>query len=238
LAESVNPLFGAVDHPTHPGYTPGGSSGGESALLALNGSVLGLGTDIAGSVRIPAAFASICSLKPSVGRISRGKNTSTNPGIETLSSVIGPMARTVDDLEYFTKVLLNLNAWELDQTVLPLPYREEQTRLPAKLRIGYYTNIGLVDSSPACKRAVLETVEALRAAGHDVFEFTVPDMPHAAGLAASLLTADKGKTVCLPIKNDPLVAGVKAILKFYHLPWWMTKLQVWSKSDVRCRICN
>lgn len=72
--ETDNPLWGLTTNPRNPAVTPGGSSGGEGALLALHGSIIGFGTDIGGSVRIPSHINGLYGLKPSVG-VHRG-NTS------------------------------------------------------------------------------------------------------------------------------------------------------------------
>ena len=69
---SSNPIFGVTTNPLDKTRSPGGSSSGEGALLGNGGSILGLGTDIGGSVRIPAAFCGISSLKPTSGRIFVG----------------------------------------------------------------------------------------------------------------------------------------------------------------------
>lgn len=70
--ECSNPLWGRSTNPYNDQYTCGGSSGGEGALLAMDGSAIGIGSDIGGSLRIPAAYCGIYSLKPSTGRISFG----------------------------------------------------------------------------------------------------------------------------------------------------------------------
>jgi Asp-tRNA(Asn)/Glu-tRNA(Gln) amidotransferase A subunit family amidase len=64
--ETENPLWGLTTHPINPNFTPGGSTGGEGTLLALNGSVVGWGTDIGGSIRIPSHMLGLYGLKPSV----------------------------------------------------------------------------------------------------------------------------------------------------------------------------
>ena len=62
-----NPVFGVTTNPLDKNRTPGGSSGGEACLIAMGGSILGLGSDIGGSLRIPAHFCGIPSLKPTAG---------------------------------------------------------------------------------------------------------------------------------------------------------------------------
>ena len=69
--ECSNPLFGRTSNPYSDKHTSGGSSGGEAALLAMSGSALGVGSDIGGSLRIPASYCGIYSLKPGPGRLSK-----------------------------------------------------------------------------------------------------------------------------------------------------------------------
>lgn len=68
--ECANPVWGRTTNPWNANYTCGGSSGGEAALLAMDGSAAGIGSDIGGSLRIPAAYCGVYSLKPASGRVS------------------------------------------------------------------------------------------------------------------------------------------------------------------------
>ena len=68
--ECSNPVWGRTTNPYNEDYTCGGSSGGEAALLAMDGSAAGIGTDIGGSLRIPTAYCGVYSLKPASGRVS------------------------------------------------------------------------------------------------------------------------------------------------------------------------
>src|SRR5581483_4899762 len=68
--EADNPVFGRTNHPLDPAYSPGGSSGGEAAIVAASGSPLGLGTDSGGSARHPAHSCGVCTLKPTGGRFT------------------------------------------------------------------------------------------------------------------------------------------------------------------------
>ena len=76
-----NPIFGATKNFLDPKRSPGGSSGGEAALLAGRGSIIGIGTDIGGSVRIPAGFSGCVGLKPSGGRLPWGGEGQPNNGV-------------------------------------------------------------------------------------------------------------------------------------------------------------
>jgi Asp-tRNA(Asn)/Glu-tRNA(Gln) amidotransferase A subunit family amidase len=100
-----NPVFGRTNHPLNPDLTPGGSSGGEAVAIATCMSPGGLGSDLAGSVRIPAHFCGICGLKPTTGRIPGEGQFPPSTGPYSLGAVIGPMARTVADLGLLFHVL-------------------------------------------------------------------------------------------------------------------------------------
>ena len=98
-----NPVFGRTNHHLNAELTPGGSSGGEAVAIATCMSPGGIGSDLAGSVRIPAHFCGICGLKPTTGRVPGELQFPPSTGPYSLGAVIGPMARTVRDL----RLLLN-----------------------------------------------------------------------------------------------------------------------------------
>ena len=89
VAETVNNLFGRTLNPHNLATTPGGSSGGEGALICMRGSPLGVGTDIGGSIRIPAALCGLYGLKPSFGRFPTYNSRSAMYGQEAVVSLLG-----------------------------------------------------------------------------------------------------------------------------------------------------
>lgn len=103
--ETSNPIFGQTNNPHHLKYTAGGSSGGEGAIIAAGGSPLGLGSDVAGSVRIPAAANGIVSLKPTANRIPPTGHVPAMPELLKGWNTAGPMARRVEDLALALSVL-------------------------------------------------------------------------------------------------------------------------------------
>lgn len=107
--ESVNPVYGRSLNPWNKNRAPGGSSGGEGGLAAIRGSVIGMGSDIGGSIRIPAAFCGVYGFKPGSGRVpeyGEGKVSLANSG-KFLRPSRGPIARCVDDLIVMTKVMFD-----------------------------------------------------------------------------------------------------------------------------------
>lgn len=123
--ETINNIIGYTFNPRNRMLSAGGSSGGEGAFLALKGSPLGVGTDIGGSIRIPAAFNGLFGLKPSSGRLPYHGVATSMDGQNPLLSVLGPMAHSVADLELFVKNVLRAQPWLYDPLVCDMPWRSE-----------------------------------------------------------------------------------------------------------------
>src|SRR5215470_6832567 len=102
-----NPIFGRTHNPHNIRYTLGGSSGGEAVAISTCMSPAGLGSDLAGSIRIPAHFCGIAGLKPGTGRVPGEGQYPASAGPYALGSAIGPMARRVEDLQLLFSVLAN-----------------------------------------------------------------------------------------------------------------------------------
>jgi amidase len=227
--ECSNPVFQRTVNPHNPLLIPGGSSGGEGALIAAGGSLIGVGTDIGGSLRFPAAFCGITSLKPSVGRFPIAGNRSLTPGQEAISAVVGPMARNAKDLKYFVQHLLEHKPWNYDAYVIEKPWTPVE--LPAKLRVGYYVNDGVLPSSPACQRGVMEVVDKLKEQGHDVVEFHPPNVWEALEIFYGLVSMDGGQKILAPLQGDPMEPSVKSLAFAASLwrpvRWLLTKVLDW-----------
>ena len=115
--ESASDVFGRATNPHNSKYSPGGSTGGEAALLAYGGSRIGIGTDVAGSVRVPAHYSGVYTIKASSGRFLKMGNSTSMPGQEGVASVYSPMARTLEDLETFWKAIMSMSPWNYDHSV-------------------------------------------------------------------------------------------------------------------------
>ncbi len=100
-AKTGNPFFGATQNPHRLGHTPGGSSGGSGAAVALGLCDAALGTDTMGSIRIPAAYCGIYGFKPAHVAISQDGLEMTEPSLDT----IGPLARDLDVLERVSRAI-------------------------------------------------------------------------------------------------------------------------------------
>jgi amidase len=165
MSDSYNHVFKQSLNSLNRDFISGGSSGGEGALIGCHGSIVGVGTDIGGSIRIPANLQGLYGLSPSVGRFPWWPSTIRD---NIINGVAGPLASSIDSIEIFMKQLLAAEPWNLEPTSYPVPWRDELAVKPErKLRIGYYLDDGMVRVQPPIERAVMEVVEKLKAAGHD-----------------------------------------------------------------------
>jgi amidase len=150
--ESDNLVFGRTNNPYDVTRTPGGSSGGEAALIAACGSPFGLGSDCAGSVRLPAAFCGIAGIKPTSGRLPRTGHFPPAGGWVEQIWQIGPMARRVEDL--ITLMALLVGGDGRDHTVVDMPFLDPAGVDPHKLRIAFYTDNGIAAADQEVARVV------------------------------------------------------------------------------------
>ncbi|KAI9031063.1 amidase signature domain-containing protein [Hyaloraphidium curvatum] len=191
--ESGNAVFGRAANPWNRALTPGGSSGGEGALVAFRGSPLGIGTDIGGSVRIPAFFSGVYGLKTSAGRVSRKQVPHNGPGMGVvggsgMTGVQGPLARSIEDLELYMEVEVAAEEWKHDADIVPIPWTP--VTLPPKLKLGFFTSNGFTNPPPPMRRVLDKALDALRAAGHELVPFPTPHVAEMVGLWYCTCTGD------------------------------------------------
>ncbi|XP_059503972.1 vitamin D3 hydroxylase-associated protein-like [Stegostoma tigrinum] len=211
--ECSNPIFGQTINPHDHKRTPGGSSGGEAALIASGGSVLGIGSDIGGSIRVPAAFCGICGFKPTENRLSSKGIRTAVPGQSVVSAAVGPMARDVDSLALCMRALLCEDMFQLDPSVPPIPFNDEVFSSSKPLRIGYYESDEFWIPNTSMKRAVMETKQLLENAGHMLVPFkplrtrTVLNELFMRGIAS-----DGGRILMERLKGDIIDPTLKDLL--------------------------
>jgi amidase len=167
--ETANLLHGRTCNPWDLERTPGGSSGGESAAIAAGLSAAGLGSDSGGSVRVPAHFTGICSLKPTPGRIPGRGHLPPCVGPFSILGAIGPMARTIADVSLLFRILSGHDP--LDPASSPVALREPALEELRSNRIGFFEDDALVPITTETRAAVQAAVEALRDAGFRVEPF-------------------------------------------------------------------
>jgi amidase len=167
--ETANLLHGRTNNPWDLERTPGGSSGGESAAIAAGLSAAGLGSDSGGSVRVPAHFTGICSLKPTPGRIPGRGHLPPCVGPFSILGAIGPMARTMSDVALMFRTLSGQDP--NDPASPPVALRELALDELRTNTIGFFEDDGLVPVTPETRAAVNAAATALREAGFRVEPF-------------------------------------------------------------------
>lgn len=167
--ETDNLLYGRTNSPWDLERTPGGSSGGEAAAIAAGCSAGGVGSDGAGSVRVPAHFSGICGLKPTPGRIPATGHFPPSLGPFALLGVVGPLARTVADLQLLFEAIAGPDKG--DACAAPVPLRRLSEAEVRKIRIGYFEDDGRTPVTPETRAAVRTAAEALKQQGFEVKPF-------------------------------------------------------------------
>ncbi len=164
--ETDNLLSGRTRNPWDLHRSPGGSSGGESAAIAAGLSAGGLGSDSGGTVREPAHFTGICSLKPTPGRVSAQGHMPPCVGPFSSLGAIGPMARTIADVELLFRLLCAPHL--CDAGSAPVPYRAVSRKEAMTVRIGWFEDDGQVPVTPETRAAIQSAVRELEEQGFKV----------------------------------------------------------------------
>ncbi|XP_071773720.2 fatty-acid amide hydrolase 1 [Centroberyx gerrardi] len=220
-----NPIYGQTLNPHNLQKTSGGSSGGEGALIGGGGSILGFGTDIGGSIRIPSSFCGICGIKPTSGRLSSQGISCGTPGQKSVLSAPGPMARDVDSLALCMQALLCDHMFSLDPTVPPMPFNLQVYQSSRPLRIGYYENDSYLQPSPSMLRGLREVKALLERAGHTLVPYFPPKITFAMqDLILKGVLADGAVTLLSNLKEGPVDPCLAPQVLPYYLPHSVKKL--------------
>ena len=175
--ETDNLLYGRTNNPWDLERTPGGSSGGEAAAIAAGCSAAGVGSDGGGSIRVPAHFSGICGLKPTPGRIPATGHFPPCIGPFALLGVVGPMARSVADLELLLEAMAGPDKG--DTCAAPVPIRRPTEAEMRVVRVGYFEDDGRTPVTPETRTAVRAAAEALKRQGFEVRPFQPQGLEHA-----------------------------------------------------------
>ena len=217
--ETDNPVYGRSNNPHNLQRTPGGSSGGEGALIAAGGSPIGLASDIGGSIRIPSHFCGITGIKPTTGRCDDHSRVMPQ-GQRAVLAQVGPVAPYVADVALGLRILNGQTG--PNEPSRPLgDYTQVDLRT---LRVAVYTNDGTFTPSAAVTRAVNEAADVLRRAGATVSNWQPPRAGHGLKIFFGILGGDAMGTMRKrfgPGKKVPQIAQLMLVSK---LPAWLIKV--------------
>ncbi len=212
-----NPLFGRTNNPHDPALTPGGSSGGCAAAVAACLTPASLGSDLVGSIRIPAHLCGVAGLFPTPGRIPASGHFPPTEGVLARAASLGPLARTVDDLA----LLFDALTGEDHRWHEPLAHESDrvasneghdvwpEVRLHG-LRLAVYTDDGAVRASEETERAVESAASALAAAGMEIVNMRPPEIEGASDLWLALFPPIVAEIVRAEFAGREELAGAAA----------------------------
>ncbi|GAD94116.1 general amidase, putative [Paecilomyces variotii No. 5] len=212
-ADSDNNVFGKVMNPNKLSLTAGGSSGGEGALVAMRGSVIGVGTDIAGSIRIPALCCGTLGFKPTTNRIPYGGQAApSKAGSPGIVACAGPLTNSPRDARLFLENVINSKPWDLDYAVVAFHWQVVPPKKP--LNIGIIFQDPSIPVMPPLLRAIRSAAEKLTAAGHAVTTLTYfPSFKEISDLSWSYFDLDNEGTGFKHIhaSGEPMVTSVEML---------------------------
>ena len=247
-------MHGTTKNPYNSSLTPGGSSGGEAALIAMRGSLLGIGTDIGGSIRVPAAFCGLYGLKPSIARLPHGGLSGAHGGMENIVGCVGPIATCIEDMTLFCSVILKSCPWFREPSLVELPWKTSITT-PKSLKIGIIYNDGLVTPHPPLTRCLQQTVKTLEAAGHKILPWDTTLHRALIGCVDKMYLLDGGQEYLdiLAAGNEPASPLLRWIIEradpkpcsaaeSWKVNALRNELQIayakqWNESGIDCIIC-
>lgn len=213
-ADSHNNVWGRTLNPHNTALTAGGSTGGEGALIAFRGSPLGVGTDIAGSIRIPSLCCGIYGFKPTSGRIPfGGQQSPALEGFAPIAPVAGPMANSFSALRIFTEAVLSADPARYDSDCFDIPWDP----LPLVSSTASNLNIGVIEEDPAMpfhppvKRALDQACRLLGETGHTIIPISakLARVAQLAEISMALFSLDISDGVALMTSSgEPPVPSV------------------------------
>ena len=238
--ETSSNLWGVTVNPFNRNLTAGGSSGGEGALLGLLGSCLGVGTDIGGSIRSPAANNCLYGLRPSALRLSMKGILDAGEGSESILGTVGPLSTTLSGVKVFMKSIIDTKPWLSDPSLVSLPWREQSQLLnlqrTGKLKVAVMWDDGVVTPHPPIRRVLREVVEKLKKAPEiDVVDWKPYKHDWAWELISALYFPDGGDAEAQAIdeSGEPWCPLSKWILKENPHVKRLALEDLWEKTSFR-----
>lgn len=225
--ETDSDLYGYCGNPYNPAFTSGASTGGGAALLAYGGSKIEIGTDFGGSVRQPAHYNGLYSIKASYGRFPATGVVPFCPGLQGIDLITSPLAQNLEDLTEFCRRFVGLKPWIHCHTCVPVPWRPVQFAPAQKLRFGVLRSDGITIPTPACKRALQLAIDALKNQGHEVVDYTPPSLLYGLGLGLQIAFA-AGTPTLKPLRKGESINEAAINGNFLqNLPNFVRNFMAW-----------
>ncbi|KAF1851201.1 amidase [Cucurbitaria berberidis CBS 394.84] len=239
--ETDSNLYGVTTNPHNRNLASGGSSGGEGAIIALRGSCLGIGSDVGGSIRSPAANCGIYGLKPTAFRLPSDGWGYMMAGADTVETVLGPLSTSLEGLKVFMKSIIDSEPWLTEPALIPMPWRTYNIPQDRPLKIGVLWHDEIVRPHPPVTRALQMFTDKLREHEVEVIDFLPYLHDEAWAILASLYYPDGGEADSEDINKsgEPWLPLSKWILKenpcvkklsVGELAYWLEEREAYRKE--------
>jgi amidase len=203
--ETDNLVYGRTNNPYDLARTPGGSSGGEAAIVSSCGSPLGLGTDAGGSIRIPAHFCGLAAIKPTSGRVPRTGQFPQPMGARAPVFHVSLIARHVEDLALALPIISGPDF--RDSSIVGMPLLDPKAVTLSGLKLAFFEDDGAASPTREIAAAVRDSARAFADAGVKVEEKRTPDAEKAATVYHDMSRGDGGagtRAFLKSIGSDPI----------------------------------
>ncbi|KAJ3998567.1 amidase signature domain-containing protein [Lentinula boryana] len=234
-AETFNHVFGRTSNPFNRSLTSGGSSGGEGALVgellttcftnsdedvlkhetAMRGSPLGVGSDIGGSIRIPAAFCGTYGLRPSYGRVPYAGCMNSLEGQDSAPSVLGPLSNSIAGIKTFMKTVIDARPWLKDPLAVRKRWSDDEYNLAdhgngQNLCFAIMWDDGMIVPHPPIIRGLEIVKKALLDAGHKVIDWKPSKHAEMYKCLGDIWTAGAAEdfSVVTAMTGEPVIASM------------------------------
>ena len=216
--ETENAVFGVTNNPWNLERVPGGSSGGEAAAVACGMSLVGIGTDIGGSIRVPAHFCGVVGFKPTLDRWSNRGSQTAFRGQEIVRAQIGALARSVRDVQTLWRAVEPAELGRHDPRVAPAVAEDPSGVDLRGLTIGFFDDDPFLRPVPSLRRAVAQARQVLESAGARLLEHTPVASEEVIFLWLAAISADGGRTMDRALDGEPVSAQLKPSRTLLRLP--------------------
>lgn len=191
--QTDNSVYGRTNNPFDLERTPGGSSGGATAIIAAGASPFDIGTDTGGSIRLPAHFSGIAGIKPTAGRVPCTGNSLPSAGIIAGLSQPGPLARHVDDLELLLGIIKGPDF--IDPNCFDVPLHASKDVDLKTLKIGWHVDNGVKTPTQDVQNAITGACQMLIEEGFDLSEAKPSGIEMTNFIMTRVFGADGGELV-------------------------------------------
>lgn len=218
--ETSSNLYGVTTNPFNTTLTSGGSSGGEGALIGFRGSILGIGSDIGGSIRSPAANNGVYGFKPTTMRLPSFGMIATMFGSEQILPTFGPLSTSLEGCKLFMKTVIDSKPWLKEPSLLPFPWKDDDAYKGRKPKIAVLWDDGVVRPHPPVTRALRQVIENLKAKDNvEIVEWIPYKHDEAWAIIANLYFCDGGEEdfVVFREADEPELPLTTHILRNEHV---------------------